>query len=169
MVATTAAARSWGGHIHTHCAEAEIEVVMNLEERGLRHVAWLDSLGVLGPDVQLAHSVWLDETEIQLIAERGASVVHCPVSNMYLASGIAPIRALLDHGVNVALATDGAGSNNRQDMFETCSFVIEELSDDRTTEVCMLMVPEQKVHSAWVLIAQRPRFAEHSSGIAFIK
>ena len=120
MVTTTAAARSWGGHIHTHCAEAEIEVVMNLEERGLRHVAWLDSLGVLGPDVQLAHSVWLDETEIQLIAERRASVVHCPVSNMYLASGIAPIRALLDHGVNVALATDGAGSNNRQDMFETC-------------------------------------------------
>jgi len=120
MLATADAARSWGGHIHTHCAETRGEVEMSLEERGLRHVPWLDSLGVLGPDVQLAHSVWLDEAEIQLIAERGASVVHCPVSNMYLASGIAPVRELLDHGVNVALATDGAGSNNRQDMFEAC-------------------------------------------------
>lgn len=120
IVATTAACREWGGNIHTHCAETAIEVEMNLEERGLRHVPWLDSLGVLGDDVQLAHAVWLDENEISLVAERGASVVHCPVSNMYLASGVASIRSMLDCGVNVALATDGPGSNNRQDMFEAC-------------------------------------------------
>jgi len=120
MVATTTACRSWGGNVHTHCAETAVEVDMSLEERGLRHVPWLDSLGVLGPDVQLAHSVWLDDAEIDLVAERGASVVHCPVSNMYLASGVAPVRSMLDRGVNVALATDGPGSNNRQDMFEAC-------------------------------------------------
>ena len=120
MVSTAAACRSWGGNIHTHCAETAIEVEMSLTERGLRHVPWLDSLGVLGPDVQLAHSVWLEEAEVEMVAERGASVIHCPVSNMYLASGIAPIRSMLDRGVNVALATDGPGSNNRQDMFEAC-------------------------------------------------
>ena len=118
MRSTTAASRSWGGGMHVHCAETAIEVEMNLSERGMRHVPWLDSLGVLGPDTQLAHAVWLDESEIRLVAERGAVVVHCPVSNMYLASGTAPVPAMLDAGVRVALASDGPGSNNRQDLFE---------------------------------------------------
>ena len=97
---------------------------MNLEERGQRHVPWLDSLGVLGPDLQLAHSVWLDDSELDLIAQSGAMVVHCPVSNMYLASGVARIREMLDIGITVALATDGPGSNNRQDMFEACKATV---------------------------------------------
>ena len=120
MRTTVSASRAWGGSTHIHCAETSIEVEMSIEERGLRHVHWLDSLGLLGSDFQLAHSVWLDDSELDLIQQKGASVVHCPVSNMYLASGVARIREMLDRGITVALASDGPGSNNRQDMFEAC-------------------------------------------------
>ena len=74
---------------------------------------------MLGPDVQLVHSVWLDDGEIDLIAASGAVVVHCPVSNMYLASGVARVPEMRRRGIPVALATDGPGSNNSQDMLET--------------------------------------------------
>ena len=118
MRATADAARSWGGGTHIHCAETREEVEMSLEERGMRHVEWLESLGLLGPDVQLAHSVWLDDGELDLVAKRDAVVVHCPVSNMYLASGVPRILDMRARGIRVALASDGPGSNNRQDMFE---------------------------------------------------
>ena len=118
MRTTVAAARSWGRGTHIHCAETAVEVEMNLDERDLRHVTWLDSLGVLGPDMQLAHSVWLDDDELDLIAATGSVVVHCPVSNMYLASGVARVPDMRARGITVALASDGPGSNNRQDMFE---------------------------------------------------
>ncbi len=118
MKATVAESRRWGAGTHIHCAETREEVAMSLDERGMRHVAWLDALGVLGPDFQLAHSVWLDDEELDLVAARGATVVHCPVSNMYLASGIPRIVEMRERGIPVALASDGPGSNNRQDMFE---------------------------------------------------
>ncbi len=118
MIDTVAASRSWGGGTHIHCAETSTEVDMSLDEHGLRHVEWLESLGVLGPDTQLAHSIWLTDGELDTIAERGAVVVHCPVSNMYLASGVSRILDMRKRGIPVALASDGPGSNNRQDMFE---------------------------------------------------
>jgi 5-methylthioadenosine/S-adenosylhomocysteine deaminase len=118
MTATVQESRSWGGGTHIHCAETQIEVEMSLEERGMRHVEWLDHLGLLGPDTQLVHSVWLDDQEIELIAKKNAVVVHCPVSNMYLASGVPRILDMLSKDIPVALASDGPGSNNRQDMFE---------------------------------------------------
>jgi 5-methylthioadenosine/S-adenosylhomocysteine deaminase len=118
MLAAAAAAKSWGGGMHVHCGETAIEVEMSLDERGVRHVQWLHNLGLLGPDVQLAHSVWLDDDELDLVASSGATIVHCPVSNMYLASGIPRVVAMRERGINVALASDGPGSNNRQDMFE---------------------------------------------------
>jgi 5-methylthioadenosine/S-adenosylhomocysteine deaminase len=118
MRATVAEARSWGRGTHIHCAETREEVAMSLDERGMRHVPWLDALGVLGPDTQLAHSVWLDDDELDTIAAAGSVVVHCPVSNMYLASGVARILEMRERGIPVALASDGPGSNNRQDMFE---------------------------------------------------
>lgn len=111
--------KQWGAGTHIHVAETRIEVEMNLEERGSRHIEWLADLGILGPDMQLVHSVWLDERELDLIAEHGAVVVHCPVSNMYLASGVARVPEMRDRGVTVALGTDGPGSNNSQDMLET--------------------------------------------------
>jgi 5-methylthioadenosine/S-adenosylhomocysteine deaminase len=118
MTATIAAARSWGRGTHLHCAETAVEVEMSIDERGVRHVPWLHGLGALGPDVQLAHAVWLDDDELDLIAASGSIVVHCPISNMYLASGVARIVEMRERGITVALASDGPGSNNRQDMFE---------------------------------------------------
>ena len=124
MRATVAASREWGGGTHIHCAETAVEVEMSLDERGVRHVEWLDRLGLLGPDFQLAHSVWLDDAELDLIAARDAVVVHCPVSNMYLASGVPRILDMRARGIRIALASDGPGSNNRQDMFEVLKSTI---------------------------------------------
>lgn len=118
MQETVAKAREWGVGNHIHCAETDEEVQLNLGERNQRHVEWLDDIGVLGPDFKLAHSVWLDDNELDLIAESGAAVVSCPVSNMYLASGVPRILDMRQRGITVALASDGPGSNNRQDMFE---------------------------------------------------
>jgi len=119
---TVALARQWGVPTHMHTAETREEVQMSLDATGLRHVHWLDRLGLLGPDMQLVHAVWLDDSEIARVAATGTMVIHCPVSNMYLASGIAPVTKLLRAGVAVALATDGPGSNNSQDMLETLKF-----------------------------------------------
>jgi len=118
MIETVAKTREWGAGTHIHIAESAEEVRLNIEERGTRHVEWLDQLGLLGPDMQFAHSVWLDDNELDLIASSGASVVSCPVSNMFLASGVPRILDMRSRNINVALASDGPGSNNRQDMFE---------------------------------------------------
>ncbi len=111
-------AKRWGVGMHVHIAETEEEVAMNVEQRGSRHVEWLHSLGVLDADMQLVHSVWLNDHELDLVQESGAVIVHCPVSNMYLASGAARIAEMHRRGIPVALATDGPGSNNNQDMME---------------------------------------------------
>ncbi len=146
MTATIQQSRTWGVGTHIHCAETAVEVDMNLEERGTRHVEWLASLGALGPDVQLAHSVWLDDNELDLIAEHGAVVVHCPVSNMYLASGVPRIVEMLDRGIDVALASDGPGSNNRQDMFEALKMSVLLQKVDRLD--AMALQPEDALRMA---------------------
>ncbi len=110
--------QNWGAGTHIHVAETKTEVDMNLEARGSRHIEWLADIGVLGPQMQLVHSVWLDDNELALIAKHEAIVVHCPVSNMYLASGVARVPEMLVRGITVALGTDGPGSNNSQDMME---------------------------------------------------
>jgi 5-methylthioadenosine/S-adenosylhomocysteine deaminase len=118
MCRTHDISQKWGAGTHIHVAETKIEVEMSLESRGTRHIEWLAEIGVLGPHMQLVHSVWLDDSEIKLIADHGAVVVHCPVSNMYLASGVARVPDMLKQGITVALGTDGPGSNNNQDMLE---------------------------------------------------
>jgi 5-methylthioadenosine/S-adenosylhomocysteine deaminase len=118
MCRTHDISREWGAGTHIHVAETKTEVEMNLESRGNRHIEWLAEMGVLGPNMQLVHSIWLDDNEIDLIAQYDAIVVHCPVSNMYLASGVARVPEMLRRGITVALGTDGPGSNNNQDMLE---------------------------------------------------
>ena len=110
--------RGWGAGTHIHVAETKNEVDINLEKRGNRHIEWLAEIGVLGPQTQLVHSIWLDDNEIELVAKHNAIVVHCPVSNMYLASGVARVPEMLERGITVALGSDGPGSNNSQDMLE---------------------------------------------------
>ncbi len=146
MRQTVAAARSWGRGTHLHCAETAVEVDMSVDERGLRHVPWLESLGALGPDLQLAHSVWLDDDELDLIASSGSIVVHCPVSNMYLASGVARVPEMRRRGITVALASDGPGSNNRQDMFEVLKATVLLQKVHHLDPV--LLQPEDSLHMA---------------------
>ncbi|MDJ0767281.1 MAG: amidohydrolase [Ilumatobacter sp.] len=146
MRATVAASRSWGRGTHIHCAETKAEVDMSLEDRGLRHIPWLYGLGVLGPDMQLAHSIWLDDDELDVIAETGSIVVHCPVSNMYLASGVARIVEMRERGITIALASDGPGSNNRQDMFEVLKSTVLLQKVHRLD--AMALQPEDALHMA---------------------
>ncbi|MBL8310714.1 MAG: TRZ/ATZ family hydrolase [Burkholderiales bacterium] len=104
--------------IHTHLQETAQEVADSVTQFGERPAARLARLGVLGPSFFAAHGVTLNAEDIALLGKYGASVVHCPSSNLKLASGIAPITDMLRAGVNVALGTDGAASNNRLDLFE---------------------------------------------------
>jgi len=111
-------AREVGVPIHFHANETEGEVDPIVEEHGERPLEYADDLGLLEPEDFLAHGVHVDETEIDLLAERGTGVVHNPASNMKLASGMAPVQAMVDAGVSVALGTDGAASNNDLDLFD---------------------------------------------------
>jgi len=115
---THALAQAWGVGTHIHTAETRAEVDMSLKSTGQRHVEWLAGLGLLGPQTQLVHSVWLSDHEIELISQSGAVVVHCPASNMFLASGIPKIAQLQRAGVSVALATDGQACNSGQEMVD---------------------------------------------------
>jgi 5-methylthioadenosine/S-adenosylhomocysteine deaminase len=104
--------------VHIHLSETEDEVTRCVQEHGARPAEYLDRLGLLGPRTLLAHGVWLDRAELELIAARGATVVTNPVANLKLAVGRAfPYPAARDAGVRVGMGTDGAGSNNSLDLF----------------------------------------------------
>ncbi len=104
--------------IHIHLHETRDEIDSSLKEHGVRPLERLRRLGLLGPGLIAVHAVHLNPDEIGLLAAHGCHVAHCPTSNMKLASGIAPINALIAHGVGVGLGSDGAASNNRLDMFQ---------------------------------------------------
>jgi 5-methylthioadenosine/S-adenosylhomocysteine deaminase len=104
--------------IHFHANETADEVDPIVEDHGQRPLAWADDLGLLADDSYIAHGVHVDAAEMDLLAERNTAVVHCPASNMKLASGMAPVQAMRDAGVTVGLGTDGAASNNDLDMFD---------------------------------------------------
>ncbi len=104
-------------NIHTHLHETRDEITQSEAEHGLRPIQRLANLGLLGPNFIAAHGVHLHQGEMELLAERGCHIAHCPASNLKLASGIASIAQLLAQGVNVGLGTDGAASNNSLDMF----------------------------------------------------
>jgi cytosine/adenosine deaminase-related metal-dependent hydrolase len=106
-----------GVRIHTHASENQSEIETVKEDTGMRNIHWLDEVGLTGEDVVLAHCVWTDESERQVLAETGTHVTHCPSSNMKLASGIAPIWDYLDRDINVALGNDGPPCNNTLDPF----------------------------------------------------
>jgi 5-methylthioadenosine/S-adenosylhomocysteine deaminase len=106
-----------GVPVQIHLSETQHEVETCLAERGIRPAHYLDECGLLGPDTVLAHGVWLDESELELIAERGATVVTNPVANLKLAvGGLFPYLAARERGVAVGLGTDGPGSNNSLDL-----------------------------------------------------
>lgn len=112
-------AKKHGVPFHTHCSEAEIEVAEFITRYGKRPMQVFADLGFFEtPLCMFAHAVWLDQSEVDLIARHRVSVAHNPVSNMKLASGIAPVAEFLAAGVPVGLGTDGEKENNNFDAFE---------------------------------------------------
>jgi 5-methylthioadenosine/S-adenosylhomocysteine deaminase len=113
-VATYAAELDVPVHMHLH--ETTDEIRESIATYGMRPISRLQQLGLLAPSLIAVHAIHLEALEIALLAQHGCTVAHCPSSNLKLASGIAPVTALLARGVNVGIGTDGAASNNRLDM-----------------------------------------------------
>jgi cytosine/adenosine deaminase-related metal-dependent hydrolase len=110
-------ARERGLRLHTHLAETAEEDAYCLELYGCRPVEYLEELGWLAEDVWCAHCVHLSDADVAAFGTRGVGVAHCPSSNMRLGAGLAPVRELLDAGVQVGLGVDGSASNERGDLF----------------------------------------------------
>jgi 5-methylthioadenosine/S-adenosylhomocysteine deaminase len=111
-----------GSGIHMHIAEVPEDTEDALAQLGQTEISYLASLGVIDERFQAAHCVAITREDIDILARHGGNVVHNPVSNMYLASGVADVAAMLAAGVNVALGSDGPASNNNQDMFAVMKF-----------------------------------------------
>ena len=109
-------ARSYGAGLHTHLAENIEDVEYGLQQFGMRPGEYIEAVGWTGDDVWHAHCVQLNSEEINLFAKTGTGIAHCPCSNMRLASGIAPVRQMLDTGVKVGLGVDGSASNDSGNM-----------------------------------------------------
>jgi len=142
----TQLAKEWGIGIHIHTAEDAHENTMCIEKNGMRQVPWLHKMGVLGPKTQLAHGIWIDDDEIELIAESGACVVHNPVSNMFIASGICPVEKMLSVGVPVALGSDGQAVNCGQEMLDVLKWAVN-LQKVHALDASIL-TPEQAIRLA---------------------
>jgi 5-methylthioadenosine/S-adenosylhomocysteine deaminase len=115
-------AQKYGVLWQIHLAETEQEVKDCKKQHGVTPAEYLDQLGLLNERTLLAHCVWVSDSDIKLIAKRKASVAHCPLSNLKLGSGIAPVAKMIQSGVNVSLGTDGAASSNRLDIWEAGKF-----------------------------------------------
>lgn len=122
--------------INTHLHETRGEIRESENKFGMRPIARLVKLGLLGPNFIAVHAVHLEPAEIAMLAGLGASVAHCPTSNLKLASGIAPVSSMLSAGINVGLGTDGAASNNRLDVLtevRLAALLAKTASDDAET------------------------------------
>ncbi len=122
--------------MHTHLHETEAEIAESEKQFGLRPLSRLANMDLLGPNVTFAHGVHMNDVEMQMLAEYGCSIAHCPTSNLKLASGIAPISRYLQHDINIGLGTDGAASNNRLDIFSEirlAALLAKGVSKDATT------------------------------------
>ena len=116
MRESAAMARSYGVGLHTHLAENAEDIKYGLQQFGMRPGEYVEAVGWTGDDVWHAHCVQLNSEEINLFAKTGTGIAHCPCSNMRLASGIAPVRQMLDTGVKVGLGVDGSASNDSGNM-----------------------------------------------------
>lgn len=106
-----------GAPIQIHLHETEFEVADATEKLGQRPLARLAELGLLGPNTQCVHMTQVNDQDREVVAQSGAHIIHCPESNLKLASGLCPVQELMDSGINVAIGTDGAASNNDLDLF----------------------------------------------------
>ncbi|NMA13044.1 MAG: amidohydrolase [Chloroflexi bacterium] len=118
MLAMREVSRQYGVGMNMHMMEALPRVRTMTAKFGMTPVKYLYKLGILDSDLLLAHCCWVDDVDMDLIAETGAKVAHNPVSNQYLADGVAPVPRMLEKGIVVTIGSDGACSNNNHDMFE---------------------------------------------------
>ncbi|HEU4386854.1 MAG TPA: 5'-deoxyadenosine deaminase [Blastocatellia bacterium] len=103
--------------VHTHASESQGEIQAVERETGQRNIEYLNQVGLAASNVVLAHCVWLNDAEFDILSRTRTHVSHCPSSNLKLGSGIAPVPEMLDRRISVSLGADGAACNNRLDMF----------------------------------------------------
>ncbi|BAU40624.1 amidohydrolase [Leptolyngbya sp. O-77] len=134
---------------HTHLLETRTQYRLAQERYGISAVQHLYNLGCLGPRTSLAHGVWIDEADIPLLASIGATLVHNPVSNLRLGSGVAPILKCLQAGLNVSFGCDGAASNDAQNLLEAIKLgtILHTVSD---SDYENWLTPERALHLATV-------------------
>ncbi len=140
--------------VQIHLHETAFEVTQGLEQTGVRPIKRLRDLGFLSPRVSCVHMTALDDDDIRNISETGASVVHCPESNLKLASGFCPVQKLLDAGVNVGLGTDGAASNNDlniQGEMKTAAMLAKAVAGDAAALPAMSALKMATIGSAKAL------------------
>lgn len=117
MKETLQLARKYDGvYCHTHVGESKAEAAACIEKFGCRPIEYVRRLGWLGKDIYFAHGVQFNDEEVKIIAETGTGIAHCPISNMYLNSGVCRVSDLMEAGANVGLAVDGTASNNSSNM-----------------------------------------------------
>lgn len=122
VTAAVELAAEFGARLHTHSSETSWEVAESVKRYGCRPIERFGELSALGSRTVIAHCVWLDDREIELLAETGTNVVHCPCSNMKLSSGAARVGEMRKAGVAVGLGTDGEKENNNLDLLEETKF-----------------------------------------------
>jgi cytosine/adenosine deaminase-related metal-dependent hydrolase len=118
MKLSAALARTYGVRLHTHLCETRDEERFTETMRGMRPLAYMESVDFVGSDVFFAHGIYFNDAELQLLADTGTGVAHCPCSNMKLSSGVARIPDMLRLGVPVGLAVDGSASNDASNLME---------------------------------------------------
>jgi len=123
MRGSRALANQFGVGLHTHCCEGETETANSIERFGLSEVEVIARCGVIGPDTQLVHCIWLTERDRHIIAETGSHVVTCPSTNTKVTDGMPPMPALHRLGVNIAIGCDGAASSGTFDMLQEARLV----------------------------------------------
>lgn len=127
--------REHGVMVHTHASENCDEIAIVESLTGKRNIEYLRDVGLAAPHVLLAHCIWLDKTEMEILAATGTHVAHCPSSNLKLASGFARVPEMIERGISVSLGADGAPCNNRLDMFtemRTAALIQKVLHGSRT-------------------------------------
>ena len=111
-------AKNVGARMHIHMSETQFEHEECIRKYGKTPAGWFNDLGAFDVPCHAAHCVWVSDSDMEIMKEKGVSCVHNPTSNMKLGSGFAPVVKMLDRGINVAIGTDGAASNNNLNMFE---------------------------------------------------
>ncbi|MEI6596892.1 MAG: amidohydrolase [bacterium] len=140
--------------IHIHVGETKKEVEGSIKNNGKTPVEYLDELGILSDKLMAAHSVWLSDNDLEIYKNKKVKVAHCPISNMKLASGVAPLKRMLEMKIIVGLGTDGAASNNTLDLFSdmrACALLHKVNNFDPTTISAKEVVKMATIDGAKVL------------------